>query len=329
MKIKFLTVLVGCIVLTAILISCVTIPLSSNPGNDLSKSAVSTGNGNVSKDNSSKDDSSTPNGSGNESSEPEVSNDNSKDTTSKDTPLPVISQSIDWSSKSAKECDDYFKNSVIVGDSVMLGFKTYVGQKRSSNTDFMSTLKFHVAGSYGVHNALSAVSSKSVHPLYEGVQTPIEDAVQKMGVERVFILFGLNDVGLYSDGSGPQQTFEKYKTLLSKIKEKSPNVEIVIISATYLYEDWDRQMVKLTSNHLRQLNQLMLEYCTANNIDYIDVATALADGKGYLQPKYCSDEECHLTYEAYDVWVNIFRAYAASKLNGNYSNVKSMTSVFS
>lgn len=320
MKIKFLTILISCVVLTAVLISCVTIPLTSGNETESSKpngtdiSAIS-----------------NENSPGTESSDESTneSTDNSTDTSSKDDVKPVMSQSLDWSSRTAKECDEYFKNSVIVGDSIMLGFKTYVGQKRSTNDDFMSTLKFHAGGSYGVHNALLPVSSKSVHPLFEGVQTPIEDAVQKMGVEKVFILFGLNDVGLYSDGKGPQKTFENYKILFSKIKEKSPNVEIIIISATYLYEEWDKQMVKLTSNHLRQLNQLMLEYCTANGMDYIDVATALADSKGYLQPKYCSDNECHLTYEAYDVWMDIFRAYAASKLDGNYSNVASMTAAFS
>ena len=324
MKLKFFTLIMVLIVLTAVFLSCISIPLPSGESkpetsnNTSSKTSEIPNNSNPNTDNSGE--TSEPGTSEPATSESETSN------TSK--PLPASSQSIDWSKKTAAECDEYFKNSVIVGDSVMLGFKNYVGQKRATNTGFFSSLKFHVGGSYGVYNALAPVSSKSVHPLFGGEQTTIEDAVKAMGAERVFILFGLNDLGLYPAGEGPAETLENYKKLFSKIKEKNPNTEIVILSATYLYEPWDKKMVKLTSKNLRALNQLMLEYCNDNGMDYIDVATALADSKGYLRPEYCSDEECHLTNAAYDVWTNILRAYAADKLDGKYSNVSSMTSMF-
>ena len=320
MKLKILTLIIGMIVLTAVLLSCISIPL---PSGTFESKGTNTSN------------TSPP---GSTSPIPTISNpiiDNSAvvseskpETSENSTPIQTISQSIDWSGKTAAQCDEYFKDSVIVGDSVMLGFKNYVGQKRATNSGFLSSAKFHVGGSYGVHNALQPVSSKSVHPLFGGDQTTIEDAVKAMGAERVFILFGLNDVGLYSEGKGPEETFEKYKQLLLKIKEKNPNTEIVILSATYLYEPYDKQMVKLTTKKLRALNQLMLDYCNKNGIDYIDVATALSDSKGYLKPVYCSDEKCHLTNAAYDVWTDILRAYAAQKLDGKYKNVSSMTAMF-
>ncbi|OGO90654.1 MAG: hypothetical protein A2Y17_02890 [Clostridiales bacterium GWF2_38_85] len=325
MKFKVLTLIIGFAVLIAVLISCVTIPLPNENSNNDSQINSKAPVVSTISDNS-------------ENSSTEVSSDNSKNespdnstlesSTDQSNPSVVTEQSTDWSRYTAKECDEYFKESVFVGDSVMLGYKSYIDRKRLTNSEFMSSVKFHVAGSYGAESALWPISDKSVHPMYQGEQTKIEDAVALMGVKKVFILFGLNDVGKYNNGTGPEETLKNYKTLFSRIKEKSPDVEIIIISATYLYEDWEKSLTNLTSKNLRKLNQLMLEYCNENSMDYIDVATALATDNGYLKPDYCSDNECHLYDPAYDIWTNIFRAYAASKLDSNYKNVSSMTMQF-
>ena len=68
------------------------------------------------------------------------------------------------------EVDAFFSNSVLVGDSVMLGYRNYC---MKSTDPFLKSLRFLASGSFSVHNALWPVNSESVHPIYQGAQRPV------------------------------------------------------------------------------------------------------------------------------------------------------------
>ncbi|MCD8090598.1 MAG: hypothetical protein LUD81_08280 [Clostridiales bacterium] len=90
------------------------------------------------------------------------------------------------------ETDEFFKNSAFVGDSIMLGYKNYC---LSKDDGFMGNPLFLASGSFSLWQAVSPVSSDSLHPLYQGEKTLVEDAVVKSGSEKVFICLGTNDLG--------------------------------------------------------------------------------------------------------------------------------------
>ena len=69
---------------------------------------------------------------------------------------------------------------------------------------------------------------------------------------------------------------------------------------------------------------MVLAYCTANGIDFVDVATPLTTYNGYLPVEYSSDESYHIAKKAFYIWVDVLRDYAERKLNGTWQNMSTM-----
>jgi lysophospholipase L1-like esterase len=198
----------------------------------------------------------------------------------------------------------FYSNTVLVGDSVMVGFRNYCAR---SSDPVMKQLKFLAAGSLSLHNAFWDVSSRSVHPLYMGAQRQVWESVQLMGAQRVFLFFGINDMCY-----GVEPTLPLYLQLVSKIKEYSPAAEITIISATYTKKDRGKGL--LNNANIAAFNSNMQMLAAKNGWGFIDIATPLSDGAGNLLPAYCSDNYLHQTNSAYEVWRLAMYGYARKRL---------------
>ena len=121
---------------------------------------------------------------------------------------------------------------------------------------------------------------------------------------------------------GATTTLVKTVETIEAIKNKNPDVEIIVLATTYLTRD--KSYSNLNNKNLSLLNSYMLEYCNANGMDFIDVASPLRDGDGYLADVYSSDSYCHLTAEAYYIWMDILRDYATQKTQGTWVNPTSI-----
>lgn len=208
---------------------------------------------------------------------------------------------------SEEEIDAYFADSVFVGDSIMLGFRNYCMKQKDS---FLNDIQFLASGSFSVTNSLWDVNEKSVHPVYQGQKRQIWESISMMDVKRVFLFFGMNDLNV----SGLEGTCEKYQQLISNIKEKSPDVEIHIISMTYTLKGAGKG--KLKNDIIREFNILLQDMTKENGWGYMDMATPLSDENGDLAEKYCSDGYVHQSRAAYDVWTTQIRDYARAQLDG-------------
>ncbi|WP_181995671.1 GDSL-type esterase/lipase family protein [Clostridium sp. AM58-1XD] len=201
------------------------------------------------------------------------------------------------------EIDAFFADSVLVGDSVMMGYRNYC---MKSGDGFLKSLNFLASGSYSVHNALWPVSKKSVHPIYQGAQRPVWESIALMQKDKVFMFFGLNDLNMGDD------TCERYQEVINNIKQLSPDAQFYIISMTYTLRGKGRG--KLNNNNIRVFNAQMQQMAAANGWGFVDLATALADANGDLAPAYCSDNYVHQSAAAYQVWTNVLRQYARDQL---------------
>ena len=206
---------------------------------------------------------------------------------------------------SEEEIDAYFDGSVMVGDSIMLGFRNYA--MRRQNT-WLSRLQFLAAGSYSTSHALEPVTQKSLHPIYAGQKRPIWESISLMGAKKVFILFGMNDLNI----SGIEGTCENYKAIAANIRALDPEAEIHLISMTYVLRGKAKR--KLNNDNIRAFNEALARLAAENGWGYVDLAPHLADEGGDLAAVYCSDEFVHQTPEAYDVWCAVLREYAKSRL---------------
>ena len=203
------------------------------------------------------------------------------------------------------EIDAYLADSVIIGDSIVLGYRNYCTR---SEEETLKSIKFLAAGNFSVHNALWEVSSKSVHPLYQGEQRPIWESVSLVGAKNVFICLGLNDLNI------DDKTCECYQQVIRNILELSPEVNINIISMTYTLKD--QGVGKLNNEEIRIYNEQLQKMAAENGWGFVNIAPLLADEEGNLKDEYCSDGFLHQNPEAYKIWTQALRQYVGKMLGG-------------
>ena len=234
----------------------------------------------------------------------------------------------------ASSTDAFFDGSIFVGNSIMLKYKNFVNKYRASSVpDFLGTAEFFCGGSFGVYhnNHTPADKEGSVNPSYQGKKYSVQDMIGVANPKRVFLnLAGLNDMGIYSSAATcAEETAKEMIKLIKDISTMYPNVEIVVLSTTYMIKSYNT-MPKLNNENLSIMNNLVLDYCNANGIDYVDISSLLNDSNGCLADKYCSDPTsggCHLNDSGCLVWTGLLRYYADQKLAGEYKNPQSMPSL--
>ncbi len=205
----------------------------------------------------------------------------------------------------------FFKESVLIGDSVALGFSRYAA--KNASLPIFQNLQFLTAGSFSAHNAFDAISSKSTHPMYKGKQRFIWDSIKMMGAKHAYTFFGLND--LYT---GVDETVAKYVQLLEHIKEVNPDIDYTIVSTTPMYKGSEKK--NLNNTNIRALNTRLSQVAAENGWGFIDVASLLTDSEGFLSERYCSDSYVHETNEAYVIWQGAFEKYAEDNMYAEKSN---------
>ncbi|WP_031548156.1 GDSL-type esterase/lipase family protein [Oribacterium sp. FC2011] len=207
---------------------------------------------------------------------------------------------------------DFYKDSLIIGDSVADGFRRYA-IARSANP-ILANLKFITMPSYSMDEELKPIGTEGVrHLWYGGAQHYAYEMVGIMGAKHVYISLGLNDIQ-----GRPSEVFENYKTYIGQIKAANPDVDITIISTTYIYSSHQSSIKGVKSwafdnDTVRKLNASMQEYAAQNGYGYIDIANRLADANGNLNPVYCTDQKIHQNDDAYAIWVQCLREYAAAQ----------------
>ena len=203
-----------------------------------------------------------------------------------------------------EELRAYFGDSVFIGDSIMLGFRNYSAKQDT----YVHEIQFLAVGSYGVQNALKPVNENNVHPKYKGKKYQLWEAIPLMDCKRVFIMFGMNDIAPL----GIEGARDKYKELIDKILETSPDLEIHIISMTYTLEGKGKKI--LNNTNIAEYNTLLQEMAEENGWGYIDLCTPTSDGNGNLAEDCCSDGFVHLTKTAYMLWEEELINYANTVL---------------
>ena len=188
----------------------------------------------------------------------------------------------------------FFDDAVFVGDSISLKL-SYDTTGRLGNAQYL------VQGSYGVGNAIYDVLPTS----YRGnTYTNLEDAIAATGAKKLFIMMGMNDIGLY----GIDGTIENWGTLLGLIRGVCPDMEIYIQSMTPVWSGGEKG--GLTNPNINEYNRKLRVFAEENGCGFIDVAPFMRDATGGLATAYCSDSYVHVSEAGVDVWIKVLRAHA-------------------
>ncbi len=200
--------------------------------------------------------------------------------------------------ESAKVQVSYFDDVAFIGDSVSLKLSYY-----AAATGALGNAQFFTSGSLGAANALWEVSGESVHPSYNGTKMLIEDCIANSGASKVYIMLGMNDIGLY----GIDDTISNYEELVGRIKAKTPSVEIVIQSMTPMTSTSNIMGSSLNNDNIKIYNSRLSELCKKNGWAFVDVASVMYDAQGInLNRDFCSDPDdmgVHFTEAGCEKWI--------------------------
>lgn len=192
----------------------------------------------------------------------------------------------------------YFDDVAFVGDSVSLKLSYY-----AAATGCLGNAQFFTAGSLGAANALWTVSDESVHPSYQGKKMLVEDCVAASGASKVYIMLGMNDIGLY----GIDDTIKNYETLVNNIIEKSPEIQVVVQSMTPMTSTSTILGSSLNNENIKIYNSRLSDLCAKKGWAFVDVASVMYDAQGVnLNREYCSDPDglgVHFTEAGCEKWV--------------------------
>lgn len=191
----------------------------------------------------------------------------------------------------------FFDDAAFIGDSVTLKLKNY-----HLKTGILGGTTFLCAGSYSMAHALGDTLQRDrVWISYQGQNMYPEDALKACGAKKVFILLGMNDIALY----GIDDTLERWDRLVSRIREKNPDIQIYIQSGTPIYTAG--QIGYLNNNQVDKYNARLVTFAQESGCVYIDIATPMKDSSNGLKEEYCSDAYVHFTDAACKLWVDILK----------------------
>ena len=195
----------------------------------------------------------------------------------------------------------WFDDAVFVGDSVTLKLSYYC----EDHPEALSDTQFFCAGSLSYTNALWPLDDPdAVHPYYQGQTYLTEDCAKVTGAKKVFIMLGMNDIGL----SGLDGAMENANTLIGNIKKNSPDVTFYIESVTPMIPSAEGDV--LNNTKIRELDERLEQFANENGYQYLDLYHALADEDGCLPLEYCGDPDgqgIHFTDEACELWVQYLK----------------------
>ena len=200
--------------------------------------------------------------------------------------------------------DEFFKNSVIIGDSVAENFQRYNMSTGAGDVVCNNFTSLAVAG-YSIKKALLPNDGSNIHPMIQGKRYRLPEAVNMTGAKHVYSFFGykdLNDV----------QAADNYERLLQEIKAANPEADITVISTTYMTKSFQNK--EYNNDKVRTLNEAMKLKCANNGWGFIDVQDIMSDGSGNLPDEWSIDKQIHYNYQYYIYWVNEMKRYALEKL---------------
>ncbi len=229
------------------------------------------------------------------------------DTSDKTIVLPFKGEAVD--AVTPEMVQYYYSRSVFIGDSIMTGYNYYLMKRPES---MGANARFLAAKSYSAYHAV--VPEDPHHPMYQGVSQPVWQSIAAMpNVDRVFIMFGTNDLVVHS----PSQAAMDMAEVITLIRSARPDLEIHLISMTPILAD-TKQRGALNNYSAQIYNAVIRNYSATAGFGYVDLYDRLTLPNGTLNPDYCSDGYCHHTASAYDQWEALLTSYATLAIqNGN------------
>lgn len=223
---------------------------------------------------------------------------------------PVFENKYESIPEEVKVNDSWFDDCVFLGDSLTVGLSMY-----NDRYNAFGDADFVCAGSLSYWNSQwDLYRAGNVHPIYKGRKILLEDAVKLTGAKKAIITLGMNDIGIW----GPAGVITHARSLLNKIKAKSPDVKIYLQTVSPII--YGRERPHLSNSLIRQYNENLKQFAAQEGYGFLDSYNALANNYGYLPNEFCSDPGglgLHLTFKGCAVWADFLKSSVATAYPGD------------
>ena len=131
----------------------------------------------------------------------------------------------------------------------------------------------------------------------DGKKISVVEALQKNSFDRIYIMFGINELGW------PVDSFVRsYGNFVQKVKELQPNAKIYVENIFPVTANKSNQSDIYNNTNIRTFNEKIKAMAQEKGAIYVDLYSMLSDENGNL-PKEYSPDGVHLEREYCDKWV--------------------------
>lgn len=205
-----------------------------------------------------------------------------------------------------EDVQNYYDSAVFVGDSIMTGFCFYAGSVSESS---VAASDFLAQKSFSLYHALRPVEEDDHQVVYQGVKRNVWDHIPLLDVDKVFLMFGTNDLVSYN----VFQIVDRYDQLIANIREVNPDVEIYVISMTSTYPGVNKGY--LNNMCICNLNTLLEMLAPCKNYKFVDLNSYVSDSKYDQKTEYSSDNYVHHNMTSYKTaWEDAFYDFAVDDI---------------
>lgn len=207
-----------------------------------------------------------------------------------------------------EEACTYFDNAAIVGDSI-----TYFLMQWESKTNYLGDLLFLARGGVSMNGFVRHF--RNIY--YRGKEMYLEDAIAASQVERVYFLMGSNDISAVTQRP---YLLENWDIMLERIREKSPDVEIVLITNIPLYDEEPKSTlndanIKAYNDLIEEYNENLKQIAEENDCLYLDLCYYVQDHYNRM-PEIYNQGSYHMNEAGCLNWMKILRYYAQFESEG-------------
>ena len=142
----------------------------------------------------------------------------------------------------------------------------------------------------------------------DDILSDMKGRVYDYNPSKVFILIGTND--LLEDKTN-EEIFNNIKKIVDGIKENRSEAEIYIESIYPVNRSMDKRLYMVGNRQNKdiiEINKMIKDYCTEENLTYINTYDELLDEDGNLKKNYSKDG-LHLSSEGYEVVTKTLEKY--------------------
>lgn len=133
---------------------------------------------------------------------------------------------------------------------------------------------------------------------------PVMDELEGKNYNRVFLVFGENELGWVNTDLFVQ----RYKEVIDGVRERLPDAKIYVTGITPVTEDADqRNKFMVNNSRICEFNELLKQIAEDKVATYIDLYTAMVNENGVL-PDGLSSDGVHPNAKACEIWAETMTA---------------------